>query len=209
MVSKEIKEVLAKIFTLQVKQGAARIEDLRQALPFNLLTLRKLIREAVKRGLIKRSRGTYLLTEKGRRALKVVLAGGVFDVIHPGHIYTLMSSKALGDVLIVSVARDKTVLANKGHMPINSESERVELVSSIKYVDLALLGSESNIYEVVEAVRPDIIAIGYDQKHREDELRSESEKRGIKVKVVRLDTPKPQVKTSTILRTRNDVLEDF
>jgi len=208
-VNKEIKEVLAKIFTLQLKQGVARIEDLAQTLPFNLTTLRKLIRGAVKRGLIERSRGTYLLTNKGRRALKVVLAGGVFDVIHPGHIYTLKSSKALGDVLIVSVARDKTVLANKGHMPINSESERVELVSSIKYVDLALLGSESSIYDVVEAVRPDIIAIGYDQKHNEDELRSESEKRGVKVKVVRLETPKPHLKTSTILKTRNDVFDDF
>ena len=207
--NKEIKEVLAKIFTLQLKQGVARIEDLAQTLPFNLTTLRKLIRGAVKRGLIERSRGTYLLTNKGRRALKVVLAGGVFDVIHPGHIYTLKSSKALGDVLIVSVARDKTVLANKGHMPINSESERVELVSSIKYVDLALLGSESSIYDVVEAVRPDIIAIGYDQKHNEDELRSESEKRGVKVKVVRLETPKPHLKTSTILKTRNDVFDDF
>ena len=207
--NKEIKEVLAKIFTHQIKQGAAKIEDLKQTLPFNPATLRKLLREAAERGLIKRSRGAYILTEKGRRALKVVLAGGVFDVIHPGHIYTLKSSKALGDVLIVSVARDKTVLANKGHLPINSESERLQLVSSIKYVDLALLGSESNIYEVVEAVRPDIIAIGYDQKHREDELRLESEKRGIRVKVVRLDTPKPHLKTSTILKTRNDVFDDF
>ncbi len=207
--NKEIKEVLAKIFTHQIKQGAAKIEDLKQTLPFNPATLRKLLREAAKRGLIKRSRGAYILTGKGRRALKVVLAGGVFDVIHPGHIYTLKSSKALGDVLIVSVARDKTVLANKGHLPINSESERLQLVSSIKYVDLALLGSESNIYEVVEAVRPDIIAIGYDQKHKEDELRLESEKRGIRVKVVRLDTPKPHLKTSTILKTRNDVFDDF
>ena len=209
MVNKEIKEVLAKILINQIKQGAARIEDLKQTLPFNTATLRKLIGEAAKRGLIKRSRGTYTLTEKGRGALKVVLAGGVFDVIHPGHIYTLRSSKALGDVLIVSVARDKTVLANKGHMPINSESERLELVSSIKYVDLALLGSESSIYEVVEAVRPDIIAIGYDQKHKEDELLAECEKRGIKVKVIRLDTSKPHLKTSTILRTRNDVFDDF
>ena len=120
MVNKEIKEVLAKILINQIKQGAARIEGLKQTLPFNTATLRKLIEEAAKRGLIKRGRGTYTLTEKGRRALKVVLAGGVFDVIHPGHIYTLRSSKALGDVLIVSVARDKTVLANKGHMPINS-----------------------------------------------------------------------------------------
>lgn len=206
--SREIKEVLAKTFILQVKQGVMRVEDLVPTLPFNVAAVRKLVREAVKKGLIKRSGGAYTLTEKGRGALKVVLAGGVFDVIHPGHIYTLKSSKALGDVLIVSVARDKTVLANKGHMPLNSEVERLELVSSIRCVDLALLGSESSIYEVVEAIRPDIIAIGYDQKHSEEELRSESEKRGVKVTVVRLDTPKPHVKTSTILGTR-DVLEDF
>jgi cytidyltransferase-like protein len=207
-VSREIKEVLAKIFILQTKYGVAKVDDLVLLLPFNLLTLKRLIREAVRGGLVKGSSGTYTLTDKGRAALKVVLAGGVFDVIHPGHVYTLRSAKALGDVLIVSVARDKTVLANKGHMPVNSESERVELVSSIRYVDLALLGSESNIYEVVEAIRPDIIAIGYNQKHREEDLRSESGKRGVKVKVVRLDTPKPNIKTSNILRSR-DVLEDF
>jgi len=207
-VSREIKEVLAKIYIFQTKYGIAKVDDLKSTLPFNLLTLRRLIKEAARGRLVKESSGTYTLTDKGRDALKVVLAGGVFDVIHPGHIYTLRSAKALGDVLVVSVARDKTVLANKGHMPLNSESERVELVSSIRYVDLALLGSESNMYEVVESVRPDIIAIGFDQKHREEELRLESEKRGVKVKVVRLDTPKPDIKTSNILRSR-DVLEDF
>ena len=208
MVSREIKEVLAKIYIFQTKYGIAKVDDLKSTLPFNLLTLRRLIKEAARGRLVKESSGGYTLTDKGRGALNVVLAGGVFDVIHPGHIYTLRSAKALGDVLVVSVARDKTVLANKGHMPLNSESERVELVSSIRYVDLALLGSESNMYEVVESVRPDIIAIGFDQKHREEELRLESEKRGVKVKVVRLDTPKPNIKTSSILRSR-DVLEDF
>jgi len=208
LVSREIKEVLAKIYIFQTKYGIAKVDDLKSTLPFNLLTLRRLIKEAARGRLVKESSGGYTLTDKGRGALNVVLAGGVFDVIHPGHIYTLRSAKALGDVLVVSVARDKTVLANKGHMPLNSESERVELVSSIRYVDLALLGSESNMYEVVESVRPDIIAIGFDQKHREEELRLESEKRGVKVKVVRLDTPKPDIKTSNILRSR-DVLEDF
>ncbi len=208
MVSRQIKEVLAKIFTLQVKLGLVRLEDLQPTLPFNPTLLRKLVREAVRKGLVKKEGDAYRLSEKGRGVLKVVLAGGVFDVIHPGHVYTLKSSKELGDVLIVSVARDKTVLANKGHMPLNSEAERVELVSSIKYVDLAVLGSESNIFEVVESIRPDVIAIGYDQKHKEEDLMCECMKLGVKVKVVRLNTPKPSVKTSTILRTR-DVLEDF
>ena len=39
---------------------------------------------------------------------KIVLAGGVFDIIHPGHIHTLNAAKALGGVLVVAIATDKT-----------------------------------------------------------------------------------------------------
>jgi glycerol-3-phosphate cytidylyltransferase/FAD synthetase len=56
--------------------------------------------------LVKDDRRT--LTELGRSSLKVVLAGGVFDIIHPGHIHTLNAAKALGDVLIVVIGTDKT-----------------------------------------------------------------------------------------------------
>jgi len=53
------------------------------------------------------------LTELGRTSLKVVLAGGVFDIIHPGHIHTLNSAKQLGDVLVVVVATENTAQKNE------------------------------------------------------------------------------------------------
>src|SRR3990172_525076 len=55
----------------------------------------------------KKKGGEWVLTEAGRKRIVVVFTGGVFDIIHPGHIYTLSSAKNLGDVLVVTVATDK------------------------------------------------------------------------------------------------------
>ena len=62
------------------------------------------------------------MTKLGRTKFKVVLSGGVFDIIHPGHIHTLENSKKLGDVLIVSVARNKTAKKLKNRLPLNKET---------------------------------------------------------------------------------------
>ncbi len=71
------------------------------------------------------------LTEIGRESLRVVLAGGVFDIIHPGHISTLNAAKALGDVLVVVVATDNTAVKMKKRRPIHSQEQRQELVNSL------------------------------------------------------------------------------
>jgi len=60
----------------------------------------------IKNGLVEDDGKT--LTDVGRTSLSVVLAGGVFDIIHPGHIHTLNSAKELGNVLVVVVATDNT-----------------------------------------------------------------------------------------------------
>ena len=70
----------------------------------------------IKNQLINNDRIT--LTETGRNSLRVVLAGGVFDIIHPGHIYTLKDAKALGDILVVVVATDNTAVKMKKRKPI-------------------------------------------------------------------------------------------
>ena len=62
---------------------------------------------------------------------KIVLAGGVFDIIHPGHIHTLNDAKKLGDVLVVVVATDKTAVKMKKREPLHSAELRKELVSSL------------------------------------------------------------------------------
>lgn len=122
----------------------------------------------------------------GRRGIAIkVMASGVFDILHTGHIHYLTEAKALGDELVVVVATDNTVRKNK-HEPITPEKMRLEIVQALKPVDEAILGKESDMYSVVLEIKPDIIAIGYDQKFNEKDLESEIAKRGLNVKVVRV-----------------------
>ncbi len=114
-----------------------------------------------------------------------VMATGVFDILHPGHVLFLREAKKLGDELVVVVARDSTVERLK-HKPIMNEEIRRFMVDSLKPVDRAVLGHKDDMYKTVEDVRPDIIVLGYDQKFDEKEIEEECRKRGIKVKVVRL-----------------------
>jgi cytidyltransferase-related domain len=138
------------------------------------------------------------LTNEGREKIKVVLAGGVFDIIHPGHVYFLKKAKELGDVLVVVVARDVNVVRFKGVKPMHSENLRAELVGAIRYVDVSILGDENDLMKTVERVKPDIVALGYDQVHDEKWINSEAKKRGIMLQIVRLDSPYPNIKSRNI-----------
>ena len=88
---------------------------------------------------------------------KIVLAGGVFDIIHPGHIHTLNAAKALGDVLVVVIATDKTALKMKKRQPLHNQELRRELVSCLTMVDMAIIGHEEDIFETVKEVKPNIL----------------------------------------------------
>jgi len=114
-----------------------------------------------------------------------VLATGVFDILHAGHLHYINEAKKLGDELIVVVATDSTVRKKK-HEPITPESMRLELIRALKPVDRACLGREGDVFDIVREIRPDIVALGYDQEFRERDLESELKKRGISAKVVRL-----------------------
>ncbi|HKZ98676.1 MAG TPA: adenylyltransferase/cytidyltransferase family protein [Thermoplasmata archaeon] len=113
------------------------------------------------------------------------MATGVFDLLHPGHVYFLREARKLGDELVVVVARDSTARKVK-HDPITPEASRVAMVAALKPVDRAVLGHEGDIYEILDELRPDIIVLGYDQAHREDRILEECRKRGLATKVVRL-----------------------
>ena len=103
------------------------------------------IDDLIEKNLVNKDRIT--LTEIGRNSLHVVLAGGVFDIIHPGHISTLNAAKALGDVLVVVVATDNTAVKMKKRNPLHSQEQRQELVKSLKVVDLCLIGQENDIFK--------------------------------------------------------------
>lgn len=154
------------------------------------------IDELVKNKLVNEDRIT--LTELGRSSLRVVLAGGVFDIIHPGHIHTLNAAKALGDVLVVVVATDNTAVKMKKRRPLHSKEQRQELVNSLVMVDLCLVGQEDNIFKTVNLVRPQIIALGYDQVHQEKFIIDGCKKIDLDAKVARLQSPIPESSSSTI-----------
>jgi len=120
----------------------------------------------------------------------VVLASGVFDLLHLGHVKFLEEAKKTGGKnaeLIVIIARDSTVEETKGRKPVMPENQRRTLVESLKVVDEAVLGLESfDIGDVISRINPDIIALGYDQEEVETRVRDYVQKHGLKAKVVRI-----------------------
>ena len=129
---------------------------------------------------------------------KIVLAGGVFDIIHPGHIHTLTAAKALGDVLVVAIATDKTAQKMKKMTPLHNQELRCELVSSLSMVDEAIIGHEEDIFETVKEIKPDIIALGYDQIHQEKFISDGCKRISLDVEIVRLQSPIPKLSSSEI-----------
>jgi FAD synthetase len=103
---------------------------------------------------------------------KTVLATGVFDLLHLGHLRFLEESKKKGgprSKLVVVVARDKTVFRRKGKGPVIPEDQRRELVAALRVVDRAILGREEvDLLGILREVKPDIVCVGYDQ----DEIRA-------------------------------------
>ena len=134
----------------------------------------------------------------GNKEKKIVLAGGVFDIIHPGHIHTLNAAKALGDVLVVAIATDKTAEKMKKRPPLHDQELRRELVSCLTMVDSAIVGHENDIFETVKEIKPDIIVLGYDQVHQEKFIDDGCERINLDVKIVRLESPAPELSSSEI-----------
>lgn len=97
--------------------------------------------------------------------MKKVLVFGTFDVLHQGHIAMLAQAKQLGDFLAVAVAPDKVVSELKKRKCIQSEEERVERLRAAKIADQVVLADrELNSWQILSEVKPDIVALGYDQQ---------------------------------------------
>ena len=162
-------------------------------------------------GLVEKTEeNNFRLSTLGRESLTVVLVGGVFDILHPGHISTLKAAKSYGDVLIVIIATSATATKiKKNRIIYHDEHLRREMVSALKFVDLALIGKEGTLFDSVEYVRPDIIALGYDQTHTEKYISENCKKRNIDARVIRLNTPIPKSKSSKIKKELGDAVYDL
>ena len=120
--------------------------------------------------------------------MKRVLAVGVFDLLHAGHLHYLEQAKSLGDHLTVVVAHDDTVRRRK-HEPVTSQDFRRRMVAGLKPVDDVVVGNPPDvpIFDILPAIKPDVIALGYDQEHAESHIRSSLAERGFDgMKVVRV-----------------------
>ena len=192
------KAILGSLYLCSLDSHASALDLLRSRLPLPREIYNQKIQKLVDFGFIERDDNSKL-TFLGRDAFKVVLVGGVFDLIHQGHIHTLKAAKGQGDILIVVIARISTAtLIKKGRKIYHNEKQRAELVSSLRFVDLAVLGRQGTLYDTVEHIKPDIIALGYDQAHSEKDIAENCRKRNLVVRVIRLSTPLPSTKSSQI-----------
>jgi rfaE bifunctional protein nucleotidyltransferase chain/domain len=97
---------------------------------------------------------------KGR---SVVFTNGCFDLLHRGHVHVLREAKACGDLLITGVNSDKSVKKIKGPTrPVLPESDRSELLASLEMVDYVVLFDEPDPYELISAIRPNVLVKGGD-----------------------------------------------
>ena len=98
-----------------------------------------------------------------KHARRVVFTNGCFDLLHRGHVHILRQAKAAGDVLIVGVNTDRSVKSIKGAArPIRPETDRSELIAAMEMVDYVVLFDEPTPYELIAAIRPDVLAKGGD-----------------------------------------------
>jgi cytidyltransferase-like protein len=102
-----------------------------------------------------------------------VICAGTFDHFHPGHLDFLRQARLLGDRLIVIVARDTTVQRIKGFRPTDPEEARQNNVHTAGIADQVILGhQDADLLRILEDLRPDVIALGYDQRVNEEAIRT-------------------------------------
>ena len=123
----------------------------------------------------------------GRETL--VVAQGTFDIIHPGHVHYLEEAAAMGDELVVIIARRANV--DHKQAPILPGSQRRDVVAALGAVDHAILGHETDIFRPIETLDPDIIVLGHDQHHDEAAIESALAARGIDCAVERASACEP------------------
>ncbi|NCQ16254.1 FAD synthase [Candidatus Falkowbacteria bacterium] len=127
--------------------------------------------------------------------MKLVMAFGTFDLLHPGHINFLRQAKKYGGLIVV-IARDKTVRQVKGKLPRHTEKQRLTAVLGLNLADRAVLGSLKDKYAAIRKYRPGIIVLGYDQKYFTDQLKN------FNLKIIRLKAYKPNKYKTSILKLK-------
>jgi len=141
----------------------------------------------------------------GRRARgqSIVLANGVFDLLHVGHVRYLQGAKALGDVLVVAVNSDASTRAYKGAgRPVIPQDERAELIAALACTDYVVIFDEPDVRAVIRALKPDVHAKGTDYTPESIPERAEVEAYGGRVAVT--GDPKDHSTTALVAKLGSD-----
>jgi FAD synthetase len=143
---------------------------------------------------------------------KIVLASGVFDLLHLGHVRFLEEAKKAGGPnaeLVVIIGRDSTVQGRKGEKPIMPENQRCALVASLRVVDEAILGYEKfDVAKVLQKISPGVVAFGYDQLGMEKTVKDYVKQHGLKIKIVRVGKfSSDELDSSSKIKQR--IIEDY
>ena len=128
--------------------------------------------------------------------MKRVIAFGTFDIVHPGHVHFLKNARSYGDYLVVVIARDHTVCEVKKKEPKHNENERLEQIKNLGIADEVRLGCIDDKYLVLKEVKPDVIALGYDQSVFVENLEKSIPP---ETQIVRIGPYQPEVFKSSLL----------
>jgi len=144
------------------------------------------------------------------------LCHGCFDLIHDGHIQHLKEVSRLSDYLVVSITNDVNIKKGPGR-PVYNESERANILSSIRYVDCVLVINSATGLEVIEYIKPNSYFKGLDYQNYEDDLTGmiEHEVKAVESnggKIVVTETEKKsstKIINSTNLQSLDDKVHQF
>ena len=201
------KSLLKSIYLLQLRKPFFTKSELMEKTGLDASKSYDILRQLTASGMLERKNADeYSLLPKGRSKLRIVLAGGVYDILHLGHLAVLAEAKTYGDLLVVVVATDITVETLKGRRPVFPEEDRRALVESLKPVDAAILGYEDvgmGYEQVIDEVKPNIIALGYDQDSVARTVIELVEKKRRDIRIVRLSKfDKEKYLSSSAIRQR-------
>lgn len=104
-----------------------------------------------------------IVVEARTNGKKVAFTNGCFDLLHRGHVHVLRAARACADLLIVGINSDQSVKQLKGpKRPVLPESDRCELLGAMEMVDFVILFTEPDPYNLISAIRPDVLVKGGD-----------------------------------------------
>ena len=128
---------------------------------------------------------------------------GTFDIVHPGHINMFKQAKDLGDKLTVVVARDANVKKLKGRAPIHGYKKRIKNIVKLNIANEVIAGSNKDILKCIKSKKPDIIALGYDQKYFINELEAYIKHKKQNIKIIRLKPYKEKIYKTSLINIKN------